>query len=70
MLNEIIKDFEKSINKLEEVLKFDKNEIIRDSAIKRFEICFDLAWKSIRNFAKKEGVECFSPRNVLNLLFN
>jgi len=36
MLNELLKDFQKATKKLEEVLKMEKTEIVRDSAIKRF----------------------------------
>jgi len=69
MSNKIIEDFQKTIERLEEVLKLKKTEIIRDSAIKRFELCFDLAWKSIKNFAKDEGVECYSPKECLKVAF-
>lgn len=68
-MNEIIKDFERAVQKLEEVLSLERNEIIRDSAIKRFELCFDLAWKSIKNFAKMEGLECYSPRECFKIAF-
>lgn len=65
----IFKDFKKAILKLEEVLKLKKTEITRDSAIKRFEICFDLAWKSIKLRAKDEGIECYSPRSCFKTAF-
>lgn len=41
---------------LVKIIKF--GVVIVDSAIKRFEICFDLAWKSIKYSAKKQGTEC------------
>jgi len=69
MLTEILKDFQKAIERLEEVLKLEKTEIIRDSAIKRFELCFDLAWKSIKELARREGNECYSPRECLKVAF-
>jgi nucleotidyltransferase substrate binding protein (TIGR01987 family) len=69
MLNEILKDFEKAVKRLEEVLKLKKTEIIRDSAIKRFELCFDLAWKSIKNYSKIHGMECYSPRECFKNAF-
>jgi len=69
MLIEILKDFQKAIEKLEKVLKLKKTEINRDSAIKRFELCFDLAWKSMKELAKKEGIECYSPRECLRTSF-
>lgn len=62
-------DFEKSTAKLEEVLRLEKSEIVRDSAIKRFELCFDLAWKCIQSYARREGVECYSPRACLKTAF-
>jgi len=61
--------FSKAISRLEEVLTLDKTEIIRDSAIKRFEICFDLAWKSIKAYAREEGIECNSPRMCFKTAF-
>ena len=65
----VFSDFQKVIQRLEEVLKLEKTEINRDSAIKRFELCFDLAWKSIKVFAKKEGIECNSPRACFKTAF-
>lgn len=52
-----------SANKiLEEVLQQEKTIFIRDSAIKRFEIVFDLAWKNIKSFLEeKRGIICKSP---------
>ena len=71
MLNNslILKDFERSIKKLEEVLSIEETEIIRDSAIKRFELCFDLSWKLIKKYARQEGVECNSPRSCFKTAF-
>ena len=65
----LLEDFKKAVLKLEEVLNLEKTEVIRDSAIKRFELCFDLAWKCIKSYARKEGVECFSPRSCLKTAF-
>lgn len=65
----MLEDFENSIKNLEEVLILAKTDVIRDSAIKRFEICYDLAWKAIKEYSKKEGVECFSPRSCIKTAF-
>lgn len=67
--NFIIEDFRKAVKKLEEILEMEKTEVVQDSAIKRFEFCFDLAWKSIKYFAKKQGEECFSPRECFKTGF-
>jgi len=65
----ILNNFKKAVEKLQEVLNLEKTTIIRDSAIKRFELCFDLAWKSVKFCAKIEGVECYSPRNCFKTAF-
>ena len=64
-----LEDLKKLIAKLEEVLNLEKSEVIRDSAIKRFELSFDLAWKCIQSYARREGVECHSPRACLKTAF-
>ena len=64
-----LEDFKKSISRLAEVLRLKKTSIIRDSAIKRFELCFDLAWKTIKLYAKKQGVVCYSPRGCFKAAF-
>jgi len=56
------KDFIKCLDKLEEVLNLEENDIVRDSAIKRFELCFELAWKVLKDYLHKEGLFCRSPR--------
>jgi nucleotidyltransferase substrate binding protein (TIGR01987 family) len=69
MSNKILTDFEKAIKRLEEVLELKKTGVVRDSAIKRFELCFDLAWKSIKNYSKIQGIECYSPRECFKDAF-
>ena len=69
MSNKILKDFQKSIKRLEEVLALKKTKVNRDSAIKRFELCFDLTWKSIKIQAKVQGLECVSPRDCIKTAF-
>ena len=56
-------DFLKALGRLEEILKEKKTDIVRDSAIKRFELVFDLAWKTVKAFLEEEhNVACVSPR--------
>ncbi|OGZ78206.1 MAG: hypothetical protein A2528_00085 [Candidatus Staskawiczbacteria bacterium RIFOXYD2_FULL_37_9] len=53
----------KSIKNLTETLAKEKTEERRDSAIKRFEICFDLAWKTIKAYMEEyKGTTCASPK--------
>jgi len=62
-LEAILKQFQKAVNRLDEVLKQEKNEFIRDAAIQRFEFTFDLSWKVIKAFLEEnKGVICNSPK--------
>lgn len=55
--------YAKALTRFQDVLKMSKNEIVRDSAIKRFELLFDLSWKLIKAFLEEEkGVRCTSPK--------
>jgi len=69
LTNPLFEDFKKAIVRLEEVLNLEENQINRDSAIKRFELCFDLAWKSIKFYAQREGLECYSPKECFKIAF-
>lgn len=56
-------EFHATLVNLEEVLKQEKTVFIRDSAIKRFELCFDLAWKLVKAFLEDaRNTICTSPR--------
>lgn len=57
-------DFKKALARLEEVLRHEGGEdrdIRRDSAIKRFELTFDLSWKLIKASLEDRGIACTSP---------
>jgi len=69
-LEALIKQFDKAIERLEEVLNEPKNSIVRDSAIQRFEFSLDLAWKSVKAFLEeKKGVVCNSPKECFREAF-
>lgn len=59
----LLEQFNKALMRLEEALKEEKTDFIRDSVIKRFEIVFDLSWKLIKAFLEKQGAKCVSPRD-------
>jgi nucleotidyltransferase substrate binding protein (TIGR01987 family) len=42
-----------------------KAEVVRDSANKRFELCFVLASKCIQAHARKEDLDCYLPWSCL-----
>lgn len=61
----LLPDMESAVKRLKEVLEQPKNEFIRDSAIQRFEFCFDLAWKTLKAFLEeRQGVNVASPKEA------
>jgi nucleotidyltransferase substrate binding protein (TIGR01987 family) len=63
-------DFTSALSRFEEVLKEKKTDIVRDSAIKRFEIAFDLAWKTIKAFLEeRHNSACVSPKTCFREAF-
>jgi len=69
MTEVVFKPFSLSVARLAEVLKEPKTVVTRDSAIKRFELTFELAWKSAKAYLGKKGIVCMSPRDCLMELF-
>jgi len=69
-MKQILNSFQKSVSRLEEILKEPETIANRDSAIKRFELTFELAWKSIQKFLKTEGITARSPRECFQEIFS
>ena len=64
-------DLKNALNRLEEILEKEKDAIVRDSAIKRFEIVFDLIWKTLKTFLEEQhNVTCVSPKTCFKEAFN
>ena len=62
--------FKKSVNNLKSIFIEVKTPIVRDAAIKRYELCYELAWKSIQEALRSEGLEiCKSPKNCFKQAF-
>ena len=69
-LEKLTKDLEKILLKLEEVLNLEKSEINRDSAIKRFEIAFDIVWKTLETYLEEKfGIICKSAKGCIREAF-
>lgn len=67
----LIEDYHKAIDRLSEVLREPKSDIVRDSAIQRFEMTFELAWKTSKAYLEEyQKVRCASPRSCFRELFN
>ena len=69
-LRDRVEEFEKCLKKFEEVLSAEKDNIVRDSAIKRFELCFELCWKVLKDLLLQEGLFCRSPRSCIKEAFS
>lgn len=55
--------YDKAVGRLCEILLEKKSDIIRDSAIKRFEITFDLSWKLTKAYLEEhKGLVVRSPK--------
>jgi nucleotidyltransferase substrate binding protein (TIGR01987 family) len=64
-------DYKKALDGLDAVLQIAKNDIVRDSAVKRFEFTFELCWKTAKLFLReKHGLDAFSPKDVFRELRN
>jgi len=63
-------DLERAVTRLEQVLTLPKDEIVRDSAIQRFEISFELCWKFLKTYLEEEhNASCTSPRTCFRAAF-
>ena len=65
----ILDSWEKALKTLGEALVLEETAIVRDAAIKRFEYNFELAWKTIKQFALAEGLDCDSPKSAFKEAF-
>lgn len=71
-------NYEKAVNRLREVLVeynkcaqgTDLKTMLRDSVIQRFEICYELAWKAMKEYMIEQGlqVETF-PKAILKAAY-
>lgn len=67
----VLEEFKEALEEFEKVLKVEKNDIVRDSAIKRFELTFELSWKAAKVFLEEyRNVRCASPQTCFRELFS
>ena len=53
----------KALSRLNEALAAPKSDIVRDSAIQRFEFTIDMAWKLVKTcLEEKYGIVCQAPK--------
>lgn len=63
-------DFRKALANLDEALALPFEVIVRDAAIQRFEITFELCWKYLKAYLQEEhNAVCTSPRTCFKAAF-
>ena len=65
-----LKSFGDAIGRLEEAVSLPADSVVRDSGIKRFELCFELSWRVIQGFLRDRGLDCRSPRDCFREAFS
>lgn len=67
----ILPNFEQAVKRFDEVMKIkNADDIVRDSAIQRFEFTFELAWKSVKEFLEEYyNTRCISPKTCFREAF-
>lgn len=64
-LENLKEDLLKASQRLKEASALKLTEIHRDAAIQRFEFTFELAWKTIQEYTRDQGLDCKSPKSCL-----
>ena len=66
----LLEQFSLSVARFKEAIALEKNVANRDSAIKRFELTFDLAWKTLKEYLGEHfGVSVNSPKATFREVF-
>jgi len=62
---------QKALGTLEDILKKPFDLVVRDATIQRFEYCFEITWKLLKEYLKsKEGIVCTSPKSCFREAFS
>ena len=67
--NALKKHFEEILSRWGEALDLPESDVVRDSAILRFELTYEVGWKLIQHLARNEGYEVNSPRQAFQQAF-
>ena len=69
---ERIKNFNKTFNIYQEAVKaYDPNKVLTHMAlVQTYEICFELAWKCLKDYLQEKGIEANYPTEVIKEAFN
>lgn len=65
-----LNDFEKALRNLESAGKTSVDDLDIDGTIKRFELCYELSWKLIKEYLADLGIICKNPRDCFKNAFS
>ncbi|HDL15131.1 MAG TPA: nucleotidyltransferase, partial [Euryarchaeota archaeon] len=68
-LKRIFIDFKNAFDNLETAAKEAKTDLEIDGTIKRFELCYELSWKLIKEVMANQGIICKNPRDCFKQAF-
>ena len=58
-----------SASRLAEALAEPESQLVRDGTIQRFEVSFEVVWKTLKLYLERQGHECGGPRPTLKKAF-
>ncbi len=63
-------NFEKQLNNLIKAFEQESfSDLELSGLVKKFELCFELSWKTMKDYLKFTGVELNSPREIIKESF-
>ena len=70
--SERIENFNKAFDIYQEAVnEFDTNKVLTHMAlVQTYEICFELAWKCLKDYLKERGMKVSYPTDVIKEAFN
>lgn len=72
IIDESLKDFERILDQFADVMATPTGELDsrdRDSAILRFELCYEVCWKLLQRMVRDQGYESNGPRSAFEKAF-
>ncbi len=63
-IKKYLENFEKAFLNLKEATEFAKSDLDIDGAIKRFELCYELSWKLIKEYLADKGIIVKNPMDT------
>ncbi len=60
-----LQDLQTAAKRLQEALDREKDDIVRDAVIQRFEFTFELTWKTLSTIVRENGMEFKGVKTVL-----